>query len=186
MRNSISSRFGVTYRSCLMIFSSAKRTARPAFTRSPLQVARAMRYYSRSRISTSARYLIFGPTRVRAGKPTAWRFLGYIDHAFNKYETSWHRVIAQGNKHWLVIRGQTRSGTGFSSYDDTWYEVSKNNWQPSRQRAGGLWVVSSNSTATRGFALEVAGTISSFRGLTWRRPDEDCEIRWCCLLSLLL
>lgn|SRR5262249_25282968 len=132
------------------------------------------------------RYLIFGPTRVRAGKPTAWRFLGYIDHAFNKYETSWHRVIAQGNKHWLVIRGQTRSGTGFSSYDDTWYEVSKNNWQPSRQRAGGLWVVSSNSTATRGFALEVAGTISSFRGLTWRRPDEDCEIRWCCLLSLLL
>jgi hypothetical protein len=72
-----------------------------------------------------SRYLLFRATRVRAGSQTAWRFLGYIDHAFNKYEMSWHRVIAQGNKHWLVIRGQTGSGTGFSSYDDTWYEVSK-------------------------------------------------------------
>jgi hypothetical protein len=70
------------------------------------------------------RYLIFRPTRVRVRSRKPWRFLGYIDHENNKYEMSWHRTVANGNKHWLVIRGQTGSGTGFSSYEDTWYQVS--------------------------------------------------------------
>ena len=69
------------------------------------------------------RYLIFRPTRVGVRSQKAWRFLGYIDHEDNKYEMSWHRTIANGNKHWLVIRGQTGSGTGFSSFEDIWYQV---------------------------------------------------------------
>jgi hypothetical protein len=72
------------------------------------------------------RYLLFKQVDdLRSVKPE-WLFLGYIDHDFNKYEMSWHQVANTGNKHWLVIRGQTGSGTGFSSYDDTWYEVSGN------------------------------------------------------------
>jgi hypothetical protein len=71
------------------------------------------------------RYLLFKPVDDQHSVKPKWLFLGYIDHDFNKYEMSWHRVADTGNKHWLVIRGQTGSGTGFSSYDDMWYEVSE-------------------------------------------------------------
>ncbi|MGH9762799.1 MAG: hypothetical protein ACREAC_18405, partial [Blastocatellia bacterium] len=71
------------------------------------------------------RYLIFKRMRTRAGARGTWFFLGKIDWDDNKYEDSWHQVRQTGHKHWLIIRGQTGSGTGFESYDDTWYDVSK-------------------------------------------------------------
>ncbi|HXD33372.1 MAG TPA: hypothetical protein VN643_19780 [Pyrinomonadaceae bacterium] len=65
-----------------------------------------------------SRYLIFTP----AGKQ--WKLLGYIDHDFNKYEMSRHRVEHTGKNAWLVIRGQEGSGSGFALYGETWYQVS--------------------------------------------------------------
>jgi hypothetical protein len=64
------------------------------------------------------RYLIFD----RASK--GWRFLGNIDHDFNKYEMSRHRVEHTPEHTWLVIRGQEGSGSGFALYGETWYQIS--------------------------------------------------------------
>jgi hypothetical protein len=71
-----------------------------------------------------SRYLIFTP----AGKQ--WELLGYIDHTFNKYEMSRHRVEHTGKDAWLVIRAQEGSGSGFALYADTWYQVNANGVRP--------------------------------------------------------
>jgi hypothetical protein len=69
------------------------------------------------------RFLIFKQIKSSTDEKKQWILLGYIDHGFNKYEMASHKVITVGNKSFLVIRGQTGSGSGYSSYGDTWYEV---------------------------------------------------------------
>jgi hypothetical protein len=64
------------------------------------------------------RFLIF--TRENR----SWHFLGYVDHNFNRYEMATHRVVQVNGHKWLAVHGQTGSGTGFSLYSDTLYEVS--------------------------------------------------------------
>ncbi|HYY94530.1 MAG TPA: hypothetical protein VE713_08435 [Pyrinomonadaceae bacterium] len=71
------------------------------------------------------RYLVF----KRAGRGR-WRLLGFVDHDFNRYEESSHRVLRAGGRNWLVIRGQEGSGSGFALYAETWYEVSAKGLRP--------------------------------------------------------
>lgn len=71
------------------------------------------------------RFLIFKLINAQSSRPQ-WKFLGYIDHDFNRYEMASHRIVTNGNKSWLVIRGQVGSGSGFSFYYDSWYEVNDN------------------------------------------------------------
>jgi hypothetical protein len=70
------------------------------------------------------RYLIFvQDDKFRTGR-VKWKFRGYIDHDFNKYEMSSYRVVHSLGKNWLVVRGQEGSGSGYSLYSETWYRVS--------------------------------------------------------------
>ena len=66
------------------------------------------------------RYLIF----ARAEDGRGWKFLGHIDHDFNKYEMARHRIATADGRPFLVVRGQEGSGSGFALYAETWYEVS--------------------------------------------------------------
>jgi len=78
----------------------------------------------------SCRYLIF--VRVK-GKPpgrSRWKLRSYIDHDFNRYEMSSHRVVRAFGKNWLVIRGQEGSGSGYALYSETWYRISRNGAEP--------------------------------------------------------
>jgi hypothetical protein len=68
------------------------------------------------------RYLVFGRTQDGRG----WKFLGHVDHDFNKYEMARHRIATVNGKSFLVVRGQEGSGSGYALYAETWYEVSDN------------------------------------------------------------
>ena len=70
-----------------------------------------------TRSASFCRYLVYRKT----GKK--WRFLGHIDHDFNRYEMARHRVLNFLGRPWLVIRGQEGSGSGFALYFDYWYQV---------------------------------------------------------------
>lgn len=74
----------------------------------------------------SCRYLIF--VRVKGKPPNRgrWKLRSYIDHDFNRYEMSSHRVVRAFGKSWLVIRGQEGSGSGYALYSETWYRISRN------------------------------------------------------------
>ncbi|MFZ0060636.1 MAG: hypothetical protein WAL47_01210 [Pyrinomonadaceae bacterium] len=69
--------------------------------------------------SERCRFLVF----KRHGK--AWRVVGHVDHDFNRYQMARHRVVRFKGKPWLLIRGQEGSGSGFSLYVETWYQVSQ-------------------------------------------------------------
>jgi hypothetical protein len=70
------------------------------------------------------RYLIFARARTNSRARSKWKLLGYIDHDFNRYKMSSHRIVRASGTNWLVIRGQEGSGSGFSLYGETWYQVS--------------------------------------------------------------
>lgn len=68
----------------------------------------------------ACRYLIFKRSQRQ------WHFLGYVDHDFNRYKMSTHRVVQK----LLVVTGQAGSGTGLSLYGDTYYRVDKDGVNP--------------------------------------------------------
>ena len=71
------------------------------------------------------RYLVFkGEARGR------WRLLGHVDHDFNRYADSRHRVARAAGRDWLVVWGQEGSGTGYSLYGETWYEAGAEGLRP--------------------------------------------------------
>ncbi|MGZ8842169.1 MAG: hypothetical protein ACXW18_00810 [Pyrinomonadaceae bacterium] len=74
-----------------------------------------------TRFFDSCRYLVFA--RNEDGR--RWKFLGHVDHAFNKYEMARHRIAPADGRPFLVIRGQEGSGSGFALYAETWYDVSE-------------------------------------------------------------
>jgi hypothetical protein len=77
----------------------------------------------------SCRYLVFKRMNRARGK-ARWKLLGLVDHDFNRYRMSSHRVARAGGRDWLVVRGQEGSGTGFSLYAETWYEVGRRGLRP--------------------------------------------------------
>ena len=77
------------------------------------------------RTGDSFRYVVF----KRAGRGR-WRMLGFVDHDFNRYEESSHRVLRAGGKSWLVVRGQEGSGSGYWLTGETWYEAGAKGLRP--------------------------------------------------------
>jgi hypothetical protein len=77
-----------------------------------------------SKSYNSCRFVVFSSS----GKE--WTFLGHIDHDFNRYQMARHRVAHFNGTSWLVIRGQEGSGSGFSLYGETWYQVGQNGLLP--------------------------------------------------------
>jgi len=71
------------------------------------------------------RYLIFGQA-----KDGGWKFLGHVDHDFNKYEMARQRIGTVNGKSFLIVRGQEGSGSGYALYAETWYEVSDKGVKP--------------------------------------------------------
>lgn len=71
----------------------------------------------------SCRYLIFTSVQRNPARRFRWKFVGHIDHEFNRYQMSSHRVVQALGKNWLVVRGQEGSGSGYRLYGETWYEV---------------------------------------------------------------
>lgn len=72
------------------------------------------------------RYLVF----ARSENNRRWKFLGHVDHDFNKYEMARHRIASANGRPFLVVRGQEGSGSGFALYAETWYEVSDQGVKP--------------------------------------------------------
>jgi len=70
------------------------------------------------------RYMIFSSRAHR------WKLVGYVDHDFNKYELSMHRIERAFGMPWLVVRGQEGSGTGYALYCETWYQVKEKGLRP--------------------------------------------------------
>ncbi|MGA9996921.1 MAG: hypothetical protein WBP93_15995 [Pyrinomonadaceae bacterium] len=81
-------------------------------------------------LSDSVRYLVFKQVKARVARQIEWKLLGFVDHDFNRYEMARHRTVNAFGRHFLVIRGQEGSGTGYALYSDTWYEVSGKGVQP--------------------------------------------------------
>ena len=69
------------------------------------------------------RYLIFSRVKRHPSGRFQWKFVGHIDHEFNRYQMSSHRVVRAFGKNWLIVRGQEGSGSGYQLYGETWYEV---------------------------------------------------------------
>lgn len=67
------------------------------------------------------RYLIFSQQGHRYNR----KLIGHIDHDFNRYQLSSHRIASANGNHYLVIRGQEGSGSGFALYAETWYRVNR-------------------------------------------------------------
>jgi hypothetical protein len=72
------------------------------------------------------RYLIF----ARAQDGRGWKFLGHIDHDFNKYEMARHRIASVNGQPFFIVRGQEGSGSGYALYAETWYDVGDNGVKP--------------------------------------------------------
>jgi hypothetical protein len=72
------------------------------------------------------RYLVFGRSQDGRG----WKFLGHVDHDFNKYEMARHRIASVNGEPLLVVRGQEGSGSGYALYAETWYDVSDDGVKP--------------------------------------------------------
>jgi hypothetical protein len=72
----------------------------------------------------ACRYLVFKNEQKK------WRLVGFVDHEFNRYEMTTHRVLNLAGRKWLVVRGQVGSGTGFSLYAETIYLVSTSGVEP--------------------------------------------------------
>lgn len=58
-----------------------------------------------------------------------WKLLGHVDHDFNRYQMARHRVVRFNARPYLIIRGQEGSGSGFSLYSETWYQVGQTGLQ---------------------------------------------------------
>jgi len=80
-----------------------------------------------TRLWNVRRFLVY--KKGNAGSPR-WKFLGYVDHDFNRYWMAEHRVVRAFGKNWLVIRGQEGSGSGYYLNGDTWFEVNKKGVRP--------------------------------------------------------
>ena len=73
----------------------------------------------------SFRYLVF--KHQRNGK---WSLLGHVD-AWGKYKDSQSIVLASGGHYWLVIQGQSASGSGVALYENRIFSVSDDGYEGS-------------------------------------------------------
>lgn len=76
------------------------------------------------------RFLVFTPNRSSRADKTNWNFRGHIDWEFNRYEMARQRIARANGRPWLVIRGQAGSGTGYSLYQEMFYELTSDGLRP--------------------------------------------------------
>jgi hypothetical protein len=70
------------------------------------------------------RYVIFKRhTSVAGGVKGTWLVVGVLDHKFNRYKMVSDRTVSSAGEHFLILRGQTGSGSGFSRYEDAWFRL---------------------------------------------------------------
>ena len=69
------------------------------------------------------RFLVFTPNYASSTDNVSWTFRGHVDWEFNRYQMARHRIVQANGRPWLVIRGQAGSGSGFSLYGETLYEL---------------------------------------------------------------
>lgn len=70
------------------------------------------------------RYVIFKHhTSVARGVKGTWVVVAVLDHKFNKYQMVSHSIVSSAGEHFLILRGQTGSGSGFSRYEDAWFRL---------------------------------------------------------------
>ncbi len=89
------------------------------------------------------RYLVFEQIE---SDTTKYRLIGNIDHAFGRYEMPSHHFLVSNGRAYLIVRGQTVSGSGVSAYNYRLFRV---------KTAGLRSCLSSRQTATN----------------RWRRPE---------------
>lgn len=112
------------------------------------------------------RFLVFKRERARRTRGPAWRLLGVVDHDFNRYEMARHRVVPALGRNWLVVRGQEGSGTGYSLYTETWYEVSAKGVRPVLYYPAQGHVAPWPSGVGRAFKARVAEARGRAKGVT--------------------
>lgn len=109
------------------------------------------------------RFLVF----KQKGK--AWKVVGHVDHNFNRYQMARHRVARFNGRPWLVIRGQGGSGSGFSLYFETWYQVGQ----------GGVQQVLSYPVAGRTYPFPAGlGRDFEAQALTGSQSHRDLVLRY--------
>ncbi len=69
------------------------------------------------------RFLVFTPNGASGTVKVNWTFRGHIDWDFNRYEMARQRMVKANGRQWLVIRAQAGSGTGYSLFQETFYEL---------------------------------------------------------------
>jgi hypothetical protein len=93
------------------------------------------------------RYLIFKRVAGRLATNDSWELLGYID-AFTRWSDCKYRIENAGTQRWLVVEETTGHGSGFGSYADSWYEVSKNGIVPVLSYQTSLFEMASETRAS--------------------------------------
>lgn len=124
------------------------------------------------------RYLVFSRRPNEATRKLKWKFLGYADHDFTKYEQPSHRVVATAGSRWLVIRVQTGSGSGFARYHERWYEVSGADVRevltiPASGHASSTCLIPTLDVKSRFLNYRVANNVEAIKILfsaTWQAP----------------
>ena len=71
-------------------------------------------------LAQSFRYLVF-----KRQTNDKWRLLGHVD-GWGKYKDSQSIVLASGGRSWLVIQGQSASGSGVAFYENRVFSISNN------------------------------------------------------------
>lgn len=90
-------------------------------------------------------YLIFNHTGHTSN--TAWNLLGSIPFSFGApFMPPSHKVITDGQHHWLVIEYSTGHGSAFGTSAEDWYEVSDNGVSKVLSYRSGLYLGMGNPT----------------------------------------
>lgn len=66
------------------------------------------------------RYLVFGQIESDTAK---YKLIGNIDHDFGRYEMPSHHFVVSNGRAYLVVRGQTVSGSGVAAYNYRLFRV---------------------------------------------------------------
>src|SRR5688572_29590738 len=66
------------------------------------------------------RYIVFK-------KEQQWRVVGLIESLHNQYRPPEHRFVTSKEGCWFAIKQLSGRGTGFLSYSEFWYDLSKSN-----------------------------------------------------------
>jgi hypothetical protein len=110
------------------------------------------------------RYLVFKSLDSESAR--TWKFLGYVD-AWGKYSPAQHLVLLSGGRAFLVVRGQTSSGSGVATYHEQIFQVTAQELRKlasypitGYQSASGMKPPCSRSYSGRVVSCEISGGVA--------------------------